>query len=92
MYRGAWRAIVHGNHKELDMTEKTTYTHTHIYVHVVSRRGKNMYVYICEVLSTRWLGAKGEGCLGVLMLKRGNNHPSTGRQEDLREAGLWWGL
>ena len=51
-----------------------------------------MYVYICEVLSSRWLGAKGEGCLGVLMLKRGNNHPSTGRQEGLREAGLWWGL
>ena len=30
MYRGAWSAIVHGNHKELDTTEQPTYTHTHI--------------------------------------------------------------
>ena len=47
-----------------------------------------MYVYICAILSSRWLGAKEEGCLGVLMLKRGNNHPSTGRQEGLRKQAF----
>ena len=74
------------------MTERLTHTHTHTHthtrVHVLSSLGKNMYVYICAILSSRWLGAKEDGCLGVLMLKRGNNHPSTGRQEGLRKQAF----
>ena len=30
MYRGAWKATGHEHHKELDMTERLTYTHTHV--------------------------------------------------------------
>ena len=31
--RGAWRAVVHGGGKVLDMTEQLTHTHTHTHAH-----------------------------------------------------------
>ena len=34
MDRGAWRATVHGGHKESDTTEQLTHTHTHTHTTV----------------------------------------------------------
>ena len=51
-WRGAWQAIIHGGHKELDMTEHThedTHTHTHTHTQmnyqVMKRHGRDLNVY-----------------------------------------------
>ena len=42
MDRGAWRATVHGGHKELDTTDGLTHTHTHTHTY---------NIHLCEVSS-----------------------------------------
>jgi len=37
MDRGAWRATVHGSHKELDMAKQHTHMHTHTHAHPHAR-------------------------------------------------------